>query len=442
MKKILLLSLLAVAVLFIAACAPGKAVAGQAYGGGCSPVLQNVKSCTDAGTSVSGEKQNGQSFSYTDSCVSGNKKLREHTCQTVSSSCPANMPAGQTCPPPSTMVVRCTTSCPSNQCDSNTKQCVAPLPVCGNNVKEGTEACDGTDLGDSALATCNAQMRDITATGTVQCAADCLNFDLSGCEAGEESEISSDIAQVMPPVTPPAASNVQVDGAATTVTTTAQPTGDGQIEVVVIAGQTPLVSTVVPGTASSVDLSGVSVQTAGSKIVATGLTGAHYLYPADTAHTGIRLCPSATSLAQVTGTCSGGKTVSYADCEASLNDCHLMGGQGNSWYYKVRVSGSGAFEVPAELCFDGIDNNFDGQYGEGCAPYTCTDEGGIVTETSVNGQSRTSPDVCTTGKLNQSSCMAATGNWLSLLKYSGVNELVTCTNTCTDPEGPTPAVCS
>jgi hypothetical protein len=49
-------------------------------------------------------------------------------------------------------------------------------PICGNNIKESGEICDGTDLGD---ATC-----DSLATGnigTLSCAADCLNYDTTMC---------------------------------------------------------------------------------------------------------------------------------------------------------------------------------------------------------------------------------------------------------------------
>jgi hypothetical protein len=48
-------------------------------------------------------------------------------------------------------------------------------PVCGNNVIEGQETCDGSDLGGE---TCASQG---FSSGTLACNADCSDFDTSGC---------------------------------------------------------------------------------------------------------------------------------------------------------------------------------------------------------------------------------------------------------------------
>ncbi len=53
---------------------------------------------------------------------------------------------------------------------------ISEQPVCGNNIIEGNEVCDGTDLGGE---TCLSQ--DFYG-GTLACLADCSGFDTSGCE--------------------------------------------------------------------------------------------------------------------------------------------------------------------------------------------------------------------------------------------------------------------
>ncbi len=50
-----------------------------------------------------------------------------------------------------------------------------PVVVCGNNIKEGSEVCDGTDLGGK---TCSSQGFD---GGTLGCKLDCSGFDTSSC---------------------------------------------------------------------------------------------------------------------------------------------------------------------------------------------------------------------------------------------------------------------
>lgn len=56
-------------------------------------------------------------------------------------------------------------------------------PVCGDNVKQRDETCDGTDFGG---ATCVSQG---FGSGTLACAPDCGSFDTSGCSTDECSPL-------------------------------------------------------------------------------------------------------------------------------------------------------------------------------------------------------------------------------------------------------------
>ena len=54
-----------------------------------------------------------------------------------------------------------------------------PNPFCGDGVKNGSETCDGMDLGGE---TCQTQ--GFAGGGTLACKADCTGFDTSGCNQG------------------------------------------------------------------------------------------------------------------------------------------------------------------------------------------------------------------------------------------------------------------
>ncbi len=56
-------------------------------------------------------------------------------------------------------------------------------PVCGNNIKEEGEICDGTDL---AGATCDTLASGHI--GNLACAADCLNYDTTMCYPPPEAD--------------------------------------------------------------------------------------------------------------------------------------------------------------------------------------------------------------------------------------------------------------
>lgn len=69
-----------------------------------------------------------------------------------------------------------TLGCAAN-CQLDTRACTGTAPVCGDGVRQGNEACDGTDLGG---ATC-LSVGDFIG-GTLGCSASCA-LDTSGCEA-------------------------------------------------------------------------------------------------------------------------------------------------------------------------------------------------------------------------------------------------------------------
>ncbi len=57
----------------------------------------------------------------------------------------------------------------------DTSGCVGPGPVCGDDVREGAEICDGSDLDDE---TCETQG---FYSGQLDCLPDCMGFDTSNC---------------------------------------------------------------------------------------------------------------------------------------------------------------------------------------------------------------------------------------------------------------------
>ena len=69
----------------------------------------------------------------------------------------------------------------------DTSNCTSPA-VCGDGVIEGNEACDGDNLGGE---TCESQGFE---GGTLLCATDCSGFDTSGC-TGVEAECGNDIIE-------------------------------------------------------------------------------------------------------------------------------------------------------------------------------------------------------------------------------------------------------
>ncbi len=68
-------------------------------------------------------------------------------------------------------------ACLGNCMGFDTSGCTSN-PVCGDNMQEGAEVCDGTDL---AGETCVTQGFD---SGTLACQGNCMGFDTSGCMSG------------------------------------------------------------------------------------------------------------------------------------------------------------------------------------------------------------------------------------------------------------------
>ncbi len=73
-----------------------------------------------------------------------------------------------------------TLACNPNCQGFNTSGCV--VSICGNNVIEGSEVCDGTDLG---LMTCQSFG---CRSGALGCLDDCTGFNLAGCMTGNDED--------------------------------------------------------------------------------------------------------------------------------------------------------------------------------------------------------------------------------------------------------------
>jgi hypothetical protein len=65
--------------------------------------------------------------------------------------------------------------CEGGETNSTCQTDCVPAQICGNNIREGTEVCDGSDLGGE---TCESQGFD---GGTLGCNSNCDGFDTSGC---------------------------------------------------------------------------------------------------------------------------------------------------------------------------------------------------------------------------------------------------------------------
>jgi hypothetical protein len=81
-----------------------------------------------------------------------------------------------------------TLGCSSDCSSFDTSGCTGGGPVCGDDVAESPEVCDGTDL---AGEDCVSQG---FAEGMLGCAADCTGFDTGGCIGGSPADYDIDLS--------------------------------------------------------------------------------------------------------------------------------------------------------------------------------------------------------------------------------------------------------
>jgi len=111
---------------------------------------------------------NTPSISWTDTCAEGNVDQTGLFTATA-------ITAETTCEVCATDKANTTKQQPQVQCCEDVKLIPPSTPVCGNNLREGSEVCDGTDLGGK---TCETQGYS---GGTLSCLPDCKGYNVSGC---------------------------------------------------------------------------------------------------------------------------------------------------------------------------------------------------------------------------------------------------------------------
>ncbi len=157
----------------ISYCGDGNVDAGEE----CDSGENNGEVCTPSpGLSCSYCDSNCQLASVEGSSCGDGTCDADETC----SSCPSDC-EGVTGAP----------ACASNQiCEvilgSGTCSVVEAPSACGNNVIDGTEVCDGSDLNSKTCVTQGFL------SGSLSCNSDCLSFDTSGCSNAVEEETTND----------------------------------------------------------------------------------------------------------------------------------------------------------------------------------------------------------------------------------------------------------
>jgi hypothetical protein len=230
--------------------------------------------------------------------------------------------------------------CKNGRCKAITQQ------TCGNDVREGTEVCDGNDLNGED---CVSQG---FASGTLACANDCQSFDTSGC-TGTACTGDSDC--------PGDPENLCMTGVCVTGACGFQPvnTDDG-VDCTIDACD--------PATGTVSHTPNDSLCASGEVCDSVSGCGAHTCaQPTD--------CPDRTAECK-TATCVGG-ACQYADNPAIGQPCYDSGLGACRGSGTFVCNGSGgvvcAITVPgatprAEICGNGIDDDCDGVVDNGCPP--------------------------------------------------------------------------
>ena len=150
-----------------AACAKGTTL--ESSGGGVGAAAGSGAGGSIASTSTSsGDTTSSASSSSSSASSSGSS--------TTSSSTSASSTSSSTSTSSTSSSTSTSSTSSSTSASSSTSSSSTGGPVCGDGTIEGTEACDGADLGGK---TCKAVVGK-PATGTLACTSSCT-FDTSGC---------------------------------------------------------------------------------------------------------------------------------------------------------------------------------------------------------------------------------------------------------------------
>ncbi len=131
-------------------------------------ILSFFWACSFDATGIGAVSQNNNTNNNTPDPICGNNVLEP------GEECDGDDLGGATCE--SLGYSGGTLACLSDCSDFDTSGCETHVAICGNNVLEPGEECDGDDLGG---ATCESLGYS---GGTLACLSDCSDFDTSGCE--------------------------------------------------------------------------------------------------------------------------------------------------------------------------------------------------------------------------------------------------------------------